>query len=298
MNHKNLLTNHLSNLQVDLFMVNFNRCDTDWRDLDYTPDYSKFYLICEGEGWLKIGDQEYYPAPGQLFLMPEGVTQSYSAISDRPFLKYWCHFSARVGGINLFQILNFPHFCTFDRPELIQEIFNSILDYARSGEVYAHMMAKSKLIELLSHYIMHLDQEQISYINVSVMEKISAILAYIDSNIEENISVRDLAQIAYMHPNYFIRFFKQRIGVPPIHYIASKKMDKAKELLTCTSKTVTAIAEHLGFSDLYYFSRQFKKHTGLNPTEYRKQIIGRTVKEMIDCPQPNETELHKGTPLS
>lgn len=67
MNHKTLLTNHLSNLQVDLFMVNFNRCDTDWQDLDYTPDYSKFYLICEGEGWLKIGDQEYYPAPGQLF---------------------------------------------------------------------------------------------------------------------------------------------------------------------------------------------------------------------------------------
>ena len=61
MNHQTLLTNYLSNLQVELFMVNYNRCDTDWRDLDYTPDYSKFYFICEGEGWLKIGNEEYLP---------------------------------------------------------------------------------------------------------------------------------------------------------------------------------------------------------------------------------------------
>jgi AraC-like DNA-binding protein len=271
MNHKTLLTNHLSNLQVDLFMVNYNRCGTDWRDLDYTPDYSKFYFICEGEGWLKIGNQEYYPTPGQLFLMPERTTQSYSAINDRPFLKYWCHFSAKVGGINLFQILKFPHFCEVDDPKLVQETFNSILTYSKSGEVYAHMMAKSKLLELLSHYIMNLDLSQISYVNVPAKDKMSDILTYIDTNIEENISVHDLAQIVYMHPNYFIRFFKQQIGVPPIHYITGKKIDKAKELLTCSPSTVTAIAEHLGFSDLYYFSRQFKKHTGMNPTEYRKQ---------------------------
>ena len=37
MNHQTLLTNYLSNLQVELYMVNYNRCDSDWRDLDYTP---------------------------------------------------------------------------------------------------------------------------------------------------------------------------------------------------------------------------------------------------------------------
>lgn len=278
MNHQTLLTNYLSNLQVELFMVNYNRCDTDWKDLNYTPDYSKFYFICEGEGWLKIGEEEYYPAPNQLILMPEGIKQSYSAINESPFLKYWCHFSAKVGGINLFQILKFPHICTIDQPELIQAIFSSILTYAKSDEVYAHMMAKSKLTELLSHYLMNLDLDQIFFINVPVMEKLSTILAYIDSNIEENISVQELAQIAYMHPNYFIRFFKQQIGVPPILYITGKKIDKAKELLACTPNTITAIAEHLGFSDLYYFSRQFKKHTGLTPTEYRKQKTVLTTK--------------------
>ncbi|WP_145047554.1 AraC family transcriptional regulator [Paenibacillus xylanexedens] len=274
MNQHTLLTHYLSNLEVELYMGDYNRCGLDWRDLDYTPDYSKFYWICEGEGWLKIGEQEYYPVPGQLVLMPEGVTQSYSSISNQPFLKYWCHFSAKVGGINLFQIVKFPHFCTIDQPEQINTIFRDILMYLKSGEVYGHMMAKSKLMELISQYVMRMDIEQIAYLNVPAIEKITAVLAYIDSHIEENISVQELAQLAYMHPNYFIRFFKQQIGVPPIHYITGKKIDKAKELLSCTPSTVTIIAEHLGFSDLYYFSRQFKKHTGLTPTDYRKLKTG------------------------
>ncbi|KAA8783744.1 helix-turn-helix domain-containing protein [Paenibacillus amylolyticus] len=271
MDHQTLLTNYLSNLEVDLFMVNYNRCGTDWRDLDYTPDYSKLYWICEGEGWLRIGDQEYYPKPGQLFLMPEGIKQSYSAISDKPFLKYWCHFSAKVGGINLFQILQFPHVVNVEQPERFQDIFGSVLTYANSNEIYAHMMAKSKLTELLSYYIMNLDVNQITYLNVPVVEKLSTLLTYIDSHIEENMSVQDLAKMLHMHPNYFIRFFKQHIGMPPIHYLTSRKIDKAKEMLHCTSLTMTQIAGNLGFSDSYYFSRQFKKHTGLNPTEYRKQ---------------------------
>lgn len=276
MHHQTLLANYLSNLQVELFMVNYNRCGPDWKDLDYTPDYSKLYWICEGEGWLRIGDQEYYPKPGQLFLMPEGVKQSYSSISDEPFLKYWCHFSAKVGGINLFQILRFPHFVEVNQPALFEDTFKSVLAYANSGEVYAHMMAKSKLTELLSYYIMSLDLEQITYLNVPVVEKLSTVLTYIDTNIEDNMSVQDLAQMLHMHPNYFIRFFKQQVGMPPIHYITSKKIDKAKEMLRCTSLTMTHIADNLGFSDSYYFSRQFKKHTGLNPTEYRKQMTVNT----------------------
>lgn len=272
MDHQTLLTNYLSNLEVDLFMVNYNRCCPEWRDLDYTPDYSKLYWICEGEGWLKIGDEEYYPKPGQLFLMPEGVKQSYSSISDKPFLKYWCHFSAKVGGINLFQILQFPHVVNVSQPERFQDIFTSVLTYANSKEVYAHMMAKSKLTELLSYYIMNLELNQISYLNAPVVEKLSSLLTYIDAHIEENMSVQDLAQMLHMHPNYFIRFFKQQMGMPPIHYMTSRKIDKAKEMLRCTSLTMTQIADTLGFSDSYYFSRQFKKHTGLNPTEYRKQM--------------------------
>ncbi|MDG0791526.1 AraC family transcriptional regulator [Cohnella ginsengisoli] len=58
--------------------------------------HNKFYFITDGEGWLKIGDRELYPKPGRLALMPEGVLQSYPAIYDKPYTKYWCHFTAKM----------------------------------------------------------------------------------------------------------------------------------------------------------------------------------------------------------
>lgn len=273
MNNHALLTNYLSNLKVDLFMADYNLCSTNWRDIDYTPDYSKFYFICEGEGWLKIGDREYYPKPGELFLMPEGVKQSYSYISDRPFQKYWCHFSAKVGDINLFRMLEMSHVCRVADPDVIQEIFSSLTDHMKSDAVYAHLLAKSKLMEIFSYFIMNINVDEIIFKNLTSIEKLSKILAYIDSHIEYNITVHELAEIAYMHPNYFIRLFKQQIGVPPIQYIARKKIEKAKELLISTQASVGEIAHDLGFSDLYYFSKQFKKNVGLTPSEFRQGAV-------------------------
>lgn len=274
MDHRALLTSYLSNLKVDLLMADYNQCTTQWKDLDYTPDYSKFYYICGGEGWLKIGDKEYYPRPGELILMPEGVKQSYSSISERPFLKYWCHFSAKVGEINLFRILELSHICIPQDPAAVEAAFKGITESAKSDAVYAPLLAKSKLLELISHYIMNLKLDEISYKNLGSARKLTAVLDYIAANIEHNITIQELAEIAYVHPNYFIRLFKQQIGVPPIQYIARQKIAKAKELLSGTPGSVSEIAAQLGFGDLFYFSKQFKKHAGLTPTEYRKQETG------------------------
>ncbi|MDG0791511.1 AraC family ligand binding domain-containing protein [Cohnella ginsengisoli] len=108
LSRKRLLQMYLSNLQVNVTALGFNPVWSDWRGIDYTPDYNKFYFITDGEGWLKIGDRELYPKPGQLALMPEGVRQSYSAINDKPYTKFWCHFTAKIGTINLFDLIRLP----------------------------------------------------------------------------------------------------------------------------------------------------------------------------------------------
>ena len=270
MDNRSLLTNYLSNLKVELFMADYNLCTTDWRDIDYTPDYSKFYFICEGEGWLKIGDMELYPQPGELILMPEGIKQSYSYVSGNPFRKYWCHFSAKVGDINLFKLLDFSQVSAVVDSNIIGRIFSELTSYHQSDHVYAHLLAKSKLMELLAYFIMNIDVDDITFKNLNSIKKLSKVLTYIDSNIEQNITIHELAEIAFMHPNYFIRFFKQKIGVPPIQYITRKKIAKAKDLLTSTTSSVSEISQQIGFSDLFYFSKQFKKIVGVTPTEFRK----------------------------
>lgn len=273
MNNRTLLSNYLANLEVELITADHNLCSTDWRDLDYTPDYSKFYYICEGEGWLKIGDAEYYPQPGELFLMPEGVEQSYSFISERPFQKYWCHFTARVDGINLFKLLDLNPRCMPRQPERLKPVFRDLVTYANSDTVYSRLLAKSKLMELVGYYLMDLnvDADKISFKNGAAVNRLTKVLDYIDEHITQNTGIEELANIAHMHPNSFIRLFKQYAGMPPIQYITHKKIEKAKQSLAMTELSVTEISDLLGFNDMFYFSKQFKKHAGVTPTDYRRQ---------------------------
>lgn len=269
-----LIASVLANLKLDLIVADYNECSVHWKDLDYTPDYSKFYYIIDGEGWLKIGDQEYYPQPGELILMPEGVQQSYACISERPFLKYWCHFSAKVGELNLFRILEPVHVCVPENSAAVQAVFRELTRSARSDAVYAPLLARSKLMELFAQYLMNLKLDELSCKKLGAARKLTAVLDYIAEHIEQNITVHQLAEIAHMHPNYFMRLFKQQLGIPPIQYITRHKIDKAKELLVTTPASVSEIAVQLGFGDLFHFSRQFKKHAGLTPTEFRKLKTG------------------------
>jgi hypothetical protein len=62
------LKSNLDQLQVSIVFASYTKCQDTWCDLDFLPDYNKLYFICEGEGWVKIGGREYYPAPGQLML--------------------------------------------------------------------------------------------------------------------------------------------------------------------------------------------------------------------------------------
>jgi ethanolamine utilization protein EutQ (cupin superfamily) len=84
-----LLKSYMYKLQASLISSAYTRCWDNWREIDYTPSYNKFYLIIKGEGWIKIGDKEYHPKPGELYLMPAGVKQSFSTINENHFEKYW-----------------------------------------------------------------------------------------------------------------------------------------------------------------------------------------------------------------
>ncbi len=94
---------------------------------------------------------------------------------------------------------------------------------------------------------------------------------YISENyLSENISVSHLASLCHMSDAHFRRLFKAEIGMSPKEYILDLKIKRANLLLGYPEITVTEIAEDLGFSDVSYFIRFYKKHTGKSPGKSKK----------------------------
>ncbi len=90
---------------------------------------------------------------------------------------------------------------------------------------------------------------------------------FIDSHYAETLTIEQIAQMAGMSEYHFFRLFKQITGSTPYQYILSSRLKQAALLLEADySVSDTAIA--MGFSDIYSFSKVFKKHFGLSPTAY------------------------------
>ncbi|CAM3661953.1 isopeptide-forming domain-containing fimbrial protein [Marinicrinis lubricantis] len=67
-----LWRSYLSRLGLDVMVTEYTKVPVTWKELDFIPDYNRLYFITEGEGYIKVGDTEYYPGPGSLVLMPTG----------------------------------------------------------------------------------------------------------------------------------------------------------------------------------------------------------------------------------
>ncbi len=264
-----LIKNFFSNLNVHVDMVGYTKCSLDWCDIDYIPEYNKLYYILDGEGWLKIGDKEYYPKSGQLFIMPSGILQSYSSLNNRTFLKYWCHFTAEINHMNLFDIIKIPSYLDVPENSKLKILFEELLHFYEQGTAPSILKARGTMLEILALYFEHIPEGSMDLSYYSSTKELLEVLSYIEENLSKNITIEELAQMVHFHPNYFTRFFRDHIGCSPIQYINKMRLNRAKDLLRTTSLSIKEITDLTGYNDPSYFSKNFKKNIGLSPIEYR-----------------------------
>ena len=97
------------------------------------------------------------------------------------------------------------------------------------------------------------------------------IIRYIREHLTDDLSVETMAKDLYVNRTYLSTKFKKETGYTLTEYIQMQRIDKAKELLLQTDRSILEIATYLGFSSQGYFQNVFKKQTGLTPKEFRNQ---------------------------
>ena len=104
-------------------------------------------------------------------------------------------------------------------------------------------------------------------------EQLGIIIDYLSSHLNCNLTLDDIAKGCSMSVSKLKLICKEDADCSPISLFISLKIDEAKKLITETSMNVTQIAEKLGFTSVHYFSKLFKKKTGLTPTEYARSAM-------------------------
>ncbi len=262
---------YVSGLKVSLLMSSYTECNFEWRELDYIPRFNKFYYILDGEGWLRIDGKDIYPKPGYIYLMPSGVKQSFSYINENRFKKYWCHFTSKIGDIELFDMIKTPLYVKVRHEEKLTDLFMQLIEAYKSEVLTATLSLNSRLLDIITFFLDSCEAEgQVELMHTSSTSKLDKVIKYVESNLSSEITLDSLAKIAHFHPNYFIRFFKKHTGLSPMHYINNMRMEKAKYLLKLHDMSITEIARKTGFNEVSHFSRTFKSSTGFSPLKFRK----------------------------
>lgn len=114
------------------------------------------------------------------------------------------------------------------------------------------------------------DAPEESELNPSMIKQV---IKEIKQSYTENITLTDLAKKYGISVGHLSGLVKEELHLPFSEYIASKRIQKAKELLADERLSIEEIAEQVGYSDYFYFTKVFKKNTGISPSKYRKSLL-------------------------
>ncbi|WP_168123215.1 AraC family transcriptional regulator [Paenibacillus sp. HB172176] len=244
----------------------------------------EFLYIASGEAIIECGSTPYRAAPGDLVVINSnelhyGVNcsselQYYVMITDTSLLHSQFADAAEtkfIAPITQNRLL-FRNLIRDD--EVISSCVLSLVKELSERSFGFEMAVKSELYRLLTlllrgHVATVLSNDE-HHERMKNIERFEPVLHYIDTNFGSALTVDKLADIAGLSRFHFSRLFKDLTGRTVTEYITSTRLDKAEAMLLHSPLTVTEIAAATGFSDIYYFSRTFKKHKKTAPSSLRR----------------------------
>lgn len=225
--------------------------------------------VAAGKAYFSFDGEEQTAGPGELAVYYPHVPQSYRYHREDLPTICWVHFTGSEAENMLCQ-------AGFTQSGLWQvgsrnryvQLFERMINELQLQREFFLEIANGCLTELLFYFGRGLaGGGQPPSSQVQLVEKA---LQQFHQQYSQPFSVEDFASENGMSTCWFIRSFKEHTGQTPLQYLTSVRIRQGQEFLENQNLTVGQIAEMVGYSNPFYFSRQFKNNTGLSPTEYRK----------------------------
>ena len=234
-------------------------------------DYQLLY-IASGKGHFYFEkDKEVIVPAGHMILYRPKELQKYVYYAKDQTEVYWVHFT----GSDVKNILarhSFPakeHVIYCGTQPEYQQLYRKMIQEIQLGKTDFENYLSILLYQLL--LLVGRQQSESKTITTAVQKDMEYATHYFTEHYNQDISIDAFASSLHMSTCWFIRNFKQYHRITPMAYILSIRIANAQNLLETTSYNVTEIASIIGYDNPLYFSRLFKKQTGLSPSEYRKQ---------------------------
>ncbi|WP_105616578.1 helix-turn-helix domain-containing protein [Vallitalea okinawensis] len=246
--------------KLEIIEDGFVKLNNSWNMFKDSSPYNRLYFITGGKGYLKRDDSVIELTPHHCYLIPSN--SMYDFICDENLDKFYIHFKASlVPGLEVFSdvyhCLSIPYSDTQ---------IETLLKWVKDDRIENQIMCRAELLKVISQFITlyNIDKKLLDH-----TIKYKDIFQYIDKHLSIELHPNDICDRINISYDSLRRIIKSDTGKTLKQHIDSMIMQRAKEQLVITDKTIKTIAYELDFKDEFYFSRYFKKHEGKSPTQYK-----------------------------
>jgi len=236
---------------------------------DHFPGH-ELILCLRGRGFVRVQGRSHPVSPGQLVWVDCRQPHEHGAVADDPWEVYW----VRAEGLQLarmaeaLRVAASPVFPGFDVPAavpLYREVFARLDDVGATTAPLVHA-AVARLVALA--FVSRQAHGGPPQLTPSVLHRAvqKMKLFYFEQH-----RVAALAALCGVSPSHFNRLFRATFGTSPIDWLRRERISQAKRRLMTTTDSVKRIAEQVGYRDRFFFSKDFKRMTGLTPRQFRQR---------------------------
>lgn len=260
--------------------IHLNHCGIQklW-DKDYfmerpngRADYHILYIY-QGACHAELLGTHTVAEKGSMILFKPGEKHKYQFYkSDLPISCY-IHFTG-VGCENILNDIGFKNerIINIGTSKTILSIFEKMEMEANLKQPFSEELCAGYILEIFA-----MAGRRLFYSNnkthLKNKSQIGAVCQFIYDNHTQKLSIETCARQCNLSPGRFAHVFKDTIGKTPLEYINEIRISKAKELRLSQNYTISEISEMVGFPNQNYFSKIFKKMTGVSPKKYSKMIF-------------------------